>query len=155
MMKQVREQLERVEPDLIIEVDSDHFVNFFYNNLPSFCIGMAEEAEGPQESWCPMPRYTVRGNVSLAKALFRYGVHNRFDLAAAHELRLDHSLVVPLHFLNPGMVLPVVPIYTNGFASPLPPPPALPSPPGSAGGATGAAAPLPRAATGSTSGSSG
>ena len=63
LMKQVREQVEKAEPDLIIEVDSDHFVNFFYNNLPSFCIGMAEEAQGPQETWCPMPRYTVRGHV--------------------------------------------------------------------------------------------
>ncbi len=120
LMKQVGEQVEKAEPDLIIEVDSDHFVNFFYNNLPSFCIGMAEEAQGPQEDWCPMPRYTVRGHVPLAKALFQYGVHDKFDLAAAHELRLDHSLTVPLHFLNPGMRLPVVPIYTNGFASPLP-----------------------------------
>src|SRR5437870_10077709 len=68
LMKQVREQVDKAEPDLIIEVDSDHFVNFFYNNLPSFCIGMAEEAQGPQEDWCPMPRYTVRGHVPLAKA---------------------------------------------------------------------------------------
>jgi hypothetical protein len=120
LMKQVREQVDKAEPDLIIEVDSDHFVNFFYNNLPSFCIGMAEEAKGPQEDWCPMPRYTVRGHVPFAKALFQYGVHDKFDLAAAHELRLDHSLTVPLHFLNPEMRLPVVPIYTNGFASPLP-----------------------------------
>ncbi|MGB7949464.1 MAG: hypothetical protein WCH75_17390, partial [Candidatus Binatia bacterium] len=37
LMKQVREQVEKAEPDLIIEFDSDHFVNFFYNNLPSFC----------------------------------------------------------------------------------------------------------------------
>ena len=119
-MKQVRRCVDEAEPDLIIEVDSDHFVNFFYNNLPSFCIGMAEEAQGPQETWCPMPRYTVRGHVPLAKALFRHGVNAKFDFAAAHELRLDHSLVVPLHFLNPSMELPVVPIYTNGFASPLP-----------------------------------
>ncbi|MBI4487586.1 MAG: hypothetical protein HY694_00750, partial [Deltaproteobacteria bacterium] len=49
------------------------------------------------------------------------GLHAKFDLAAAHELRLDHSLVVPLHFLNPSMELPVIPLYTNGFASPLPP----------------------------------
>ena len=48
LMKQVREQVEKAEPDLIIEVDSDHFVNFFYDNLPSFCIGMAEEAKGPR-----------------------------------------------------------------------------------------------------------
>src|SRR5256885_2986181 len=73
LMKQVREQVDKAEPDLIIEVDSDHFVNFFYNNLPSFCIGMAEEAQGPQEDWCPIPRYTVRGHVPLAKALFRHG----------------------------------------------------------------------------------
>ena len=33
LMKQVREQVEKAEPDVIIEVDSDHFVNFFYNNL--------------------------------------------------------------------------------------------------------------------------
>jgi len=120
LMKQVRQYVEKAEPHVIIEVDSDHFVNFFYNNLPSFCVGMAEEAEGPQEIWCPMPRYVVRGHVPLAKALLQYGLHDNFDLASAHELRLDHSLMVPLHFLNPSMELPVIPIYTNGFASPLP-----------------------------------
>jgi len=46
LMKQFARQVEKAEPDVIIEVDSDHFVNFFYNNLPSFCIGMAEEAQG-------------------------------------------------------------------------------------------------------------
>ena len=119
-MKQVREQVEKAEPDLIIEVDSDHFVNFFYNNLPSFCVGMAEEAQGPQETWCPMPRYTVRGHVTLAKSLLCYDMNTKFDLATAHELHLNHSLMIPLHFLNPSMELPVIPIYTNGFASPLP-----------------------------------
>jgi len=67
LMKQVRQCVEKAEPDVIIEVDSDHFVNFFYNNLPSFCVGMAEEAEGPQENWCPMPRYVVKGHVPIAK----------------------------------------------------------------------------------------
>lgn len=33
LMKQVRRYVEKAEPDVIIEVDSDHFVNFFYNNL--------------------------------------------------------------------------------------------------------------------------
>ena len=120
LMKVVRGYVERAEPDVIIEVDSDHFVSFFYNNLPTFCVGMAEEAEGPQESWCPMPRYVLKGHLKLAQGLLEYGVHSGFDLAAAHELRPDHSLMVPLHFLNPGMDLPVVPLYTNGFASPLP-----------------------------------
>jgi hypothetical protein len=120
LMKRVRGYVERAEPDVIIEVDSDHFVNFFLNNMPTFCVGMADEAEGPQESWCPMPRYTLRGHVPLAQGLLRYGITHSFDLAVAHELRPDHSLMVPLHFLNPGMELPVVPLYTNGFGSPMP-----------------------------------
>ena len=67
-----------------------------------------------------MPRYTLKGHLPLAGGLLKYAVHQGFDLAAAHELRPDHSLMVPLHFLNPSMELPVVPLYTNGFASPLP-----------------------------------
>ena len=112
----------QAEPDLIIEVDSYHFVNFFYNNLPSFCVGMAEEARGPQEDWCPMPRYTVRGHVPFAQALFKYGVRDKFDLAAAHELRLDHSLTVPLHFLNPKLAVPIVPVIINTLTPPMPSP---------------------------------
>jgi len=120
LMNQVRRYVEKAAPDVIIEVDSDHFVNFFYNNMPAFCVGLAEEAEGPVESWCPMPRYVVRGHGPLARALLSYGLKSNFDLAAAEELRLDHSIVVPLHFLNPSMEIPVVPLYTNGFASPFP-----------------------------------
>lgn len=120
LMKQVRQYVERANPDVIIEFDSDHFVNFFYNNVPPFCVGLAEEAEGPQEVWCPMPRYTLKGNVPFGEGLLRFGLKSNFDLAAAHELRPDHSLMVPLHFLNPGLEIPVVPLYTNGFAYPIP-----------------------------------
>src|SRR4029078_1934994 len=66
LMKQVREQVDKAEPHVIIEVDSDHFVNFFYNNLPSFCIGMAQGPHEPQEDWRPTPRYTRRGHAPLA-----------------------------------------------------------------------------------------
>ncbi len=120
LMKQVRQYVEKAAPDVIIEVDSDHFVNFFYDNVPAFCVGLAEEAQGPQEIWCPMPQYTVRGHVPMARALLGYGLRSNFDLAAAEELRLDHSMMVPLHFLNPSMEIPVVPLYTNGFAAPTP-----------------------------------
>ena len=66
-----------------------------------------------------MPRYTCAAMCRWPRrCLIRSP--RQIDLAAAHELRPDHSLTVPLHFLNPAMGLPVVPIYTNGFASPLP-----------------------------------
>ena len=119
MFRQVRQHVEKAEPDVIIEVDSDHFVNFFYNNVPAFCLGLAEESEGPQEIWCAMS-HTFKGHVPMAQDLLSYGIGSNFDLAAAHELRLDHSIMIPLHSLNPGMEIPVVPLYVNGFAAPLP-----------------------------------
>lgn len=60
LMNDVREHLEKVEPDVIIISTSDHFTNFFFNHMPAFCIGVVDEAEGPTESDCHMPHYTVR-----------------------------------------------------------------------------------------------
>ena len=120
LMKQVREQLEAAAPDVIIEVASDHFTNFFYNNLPSYCIGLIDSAEGPAETYCEMPHKVLRSDRDLAKGLFTYCLKSNFDLAVAEELRLDHSILVPLHFLTPSMDIPVVPLYINGLAPPLP-----------------------------------
>jgi hypothetical protein len=90
-MKQVRHYVEKAEPDVIIEVDSDHFVNFFYNNLPSFCIGMAEEAHGPQEIWCPMPRYREQrpGHVEIDDGA-GYAVW-KFDWVKERDERLSYQ----------------------------------------------------------------
>ena len=120
LMKQVREQLEEAAPDVIIEFASDHFTNFFYNNLPQFCVGMIEEAEGPAETYCAMPHRVVKGHPELAKRIYGHALKSNFDLAMSQELRLDHAVLVPLHFLTPGMEIPVVPLYINGVAHPLP-----------------------------------
>ena len=120
LFKQVAGYFEAAAPDVIIELDSDHFVQFFYSNVPAFCVGLAEEAEGPEEIWVPMPKYTVKGDVKMGRGLLGYGLKSNFDLAAAGELRLDHSMMVPLHFLNPNMEIPVIPLYVNGFAAPTP-----------------------------------
>ncbi len=120
LMQQVREQLEEAAPDVIIEFASDHFTNFFYNNLPQFCVGMIEQAEGPAETYCAMPQRVVKGQPQLAKRIYGHCLKSNFDLAMSQELRLDHSVLVPLHFLTPGMEIPVVPLYVNGLAPPLP-----------------------------------
>ena len=120
LMNQMRKQLEAAEPDLIIEVASDHFTNFFYNNLPQFCVGLIEEAEGPWETYCRMPHRVVKGRPDFAIGLLKYALKSSFDLAVTEELRLDHSVLVPLHFLTPAMDIPVVPLYVNGLAPPLP-----------------------------------
>ncbi len=119
LMTAVREHVEAAEPDVIIEIATDHFTNFFYDNMPAFCLGLTEESEGPEPS-VQMPHYTVRGSPDFARALLAYGLRSNFDLAATEELLLDHSIMVPLHFLTPSMSIPVVPLYTNGIAPPFP-----------------------------------
>ncbi|MCH8108472.1 MAG: hypothetical protein IIB30_08980 [Chloroflexi bacterium] len=120
LMGEVRRRLEAAAPDVIIVVASDHFTNFFYNNLPQFCVGVVESAEGPSETYCVMPRRKIRGDTGLARGLLNHGLNAGFDLAIAQELRLDHSVVVPLHFVAPSEDIPVVPFYINGLAPPLP-----------------------------------
>ena len=67
-----------------------------------------------------MRRDPVRGHPPLARALHSFALRSSFDLASTEELLLDHSIMVPLHFLTPSMSVPVVPLYTNGIAPPFP-----------------------------------
>src|SRR5512140_3658478 len=43
---ELRGDLERAKPDVLIVVANDQFVNFFCNNVPSFFVTIAEEAKG-------------------------------------------------------------------------------------------------------------
>jgi len=120
LMGQVRKQLEAAAPDVIITVASDHFTSFFFDNLPQFCVGTFEAAAGPTESYCRMPRRVVRGVPDLARGFLKYSLESNFDLAFTEEMGLDHSVLVPLHFLVHDTNIPVVPININALAPPLP-----------------------------------
>ena len=54
--------------------------------------------------------------------MLRNGLDAGFDLAFSDELRIDHSITCPIITLRPEADLPIVPIYTNIFAPPLPQP---------------------------------
>jgi protocatechuate 4,5-dioxygenase beta chain len=43
-----------------------------------------------------------------------------FDLALVQDFEVDHSVVVPLHFMTPDMGIPVIPVFINGHIPPLP-----------------------------------
>ena len=76
LMNQMRKQLEAAEPDVIIEIASDHFTNFFYDNLPQFCLGAIEDAEGPAETYCEMPRRVMKSDPVLAKDFLRHALRS-------------------------------------------------------------------------------
>ncbi len=119
---QMRVELEASKPDALIVIAAEHFANFFMNNMPSYCMGMAEEYYGPIEDpdWLGIQRTTIPGNAELSRRLIEY-VMNDIDLAYAEEWKFDHGISVPLHFLTPRYDLPVIPVNINCQGPPLTP----------------------------------
>ena len=118
----MRRRLEAAEPDALVVVAAEHFANFFMDNMPAYCVGMADEYEGPieDEQWLAIRRRKVPGDAALSRRLIR-SVMRDIDLAYAEEWKFDHGIMVPLHFLTPRYDLPVVPVNINCQGPPLTP----------------------------------
>ena len=108
--------------EALLVVAAEHFANFFMNNMPAFCIGMADSYDGPIEdpAWLRIARTRVPGNVDLSRRLVRE-VMQTVDTAYAEEWKLDHGIMVPLHFLTPNYDLPIIPANINCQGPPLTP----------------------------------
>jgi protocatechuate 4,5-dioxygenase, beta chain len=120
-----RETLTRADPDVLVMVGSDHFHQLWLDNMPQFLVGKAPVYDANyynEEREFGLPRMTLQGHEELSAHLLRGGLDAGFDLAFSNELRLDHSITCPIITTRPQADLPVVPVYTNIFASPLPQP---------------------------------
>lgn len=120
LFREVAEHLRAVQPDVLVIFDSDHLNTFFLNNLPTISVGVTDHTSGPNDGTPGLPCYTVPVNEFVAADLFAKSMQNGFDLARTQEFEVDHSVLVPLHFLTPEMQLPIVPIFINGIVAPLP-----------------------------------
>ncbi len=120
LFAEVRQNLEAVKADALILISNDHFNTFFYDNFPLFAVGVAPETRGPNDATV-MPQYRLPVDEQLAENL-RAGLITRyFDMAVTQEFELDHSFMVPWHFLNAELRIPIVPIFVHAFSDPLPP----------------------------------
>jgi hypothetical protein len=116
-----RDSLAAAKPDLILIFDTDHYNTFFFDNFPIFAIGIDEKFVGPiDEPRGGMPVYTVPSNAKLAEYLHNHTVRAGYDVASLRDYATDHSVMVPLHFVNPGMRVPVLPFFISGHVPPLP-----------------------------------
>jgi protocatechuate 4,5-dioxygenase beta chain len=84
-----------------------------------FSIGVTARTSGPNDGTV-MPAYSVPINESLAAHIRTEGIEREFDLGITQEFELDHSFLVPLHFLTPAMGIPIVPVFLSGIVAPLP-----------------------------------
>ena len=117
-----RREIEEANPDALVVVGAEHFANFFMNNMPAFCVGMADSYEGPIEEpdWLKIDRCKIPGNADLSKRLIQE-VMQTIDVSYAEEWKFDHGIMVPLHFLTPEYDLPVIPVNINCQGPPLTP----------------------------------
>jgi len=119
-----RSLISDMSPDVIVLVASDHFHMLMTSNMPAFMIGKAPmmRAGFPNEArQFGISRSQVAGDPDLAAHLLggRDLAHG-IDFAFSDEPWLDHSFLVPLLMLTPGLDVPVVPIFSNCNAPPIP-----------------------------------
>jgi aromatic ring-opening dioxygenase catalytic subunit (LigB family) len=119
-MAALREELEEARADILVVCSNEHFTNFFLDNFPPWCIGIGDRHVGPAEGWLRIPRTTLPGHPELGRFLVGQALEAEFDPAFSEDLCLDHGVMTVLHFLNPDMRLPVVPILQNCAVPPMP-----------------------------------
>jgi catalytic LigB subunit of aromatic ring-opening dioxygenase len=111
--------LRAAAPDVLVIYTDDHFNTFFLDNFPTFAIGVAGRTSGPNDQ-TPMPSYSVAVEEALATHIRARAIADGFDISLAQAFDVDHAIMVPLHFLTPDMHIPLVPVFINGLAPPLP-----------------------------------
>lgn len=112
------------KPDVLVTIGSDHFGQWFMNNMPQFMVGKASRMQGPMpdeiSAWGLEPvDLPIQGE--LARFILKQGLNNGIDFSYSDEFIADHSFTIPLNFLRPENDLPVVPIFINLLAPPVPP----------------------------------
>ena len=116
-MDSVSTALHKFSPDLIVVFGPDHFNGFFYELMPSFCIGTA--AEGAHD-W-HLEGGPLRVPRELAVACIRYLQSRDFDVALSHQMKVDHGITIPLYKLAGALNrYDVLPVFINCAADPRP-----------------------------------
>lgn len=112
-----RKRIEAFAPDLVILFTPDHYNGFFYDVMPSFCIGMAAHAIGDFGTLAGPLLVPKELAESCAAAVLDSGV----DSAVSYRMQLDHGAAQPLEFLIGGLQkTPIIPVFINSVAAPLP-----------------------------------
>lgn len=122
-MHRMGAEIRAARPDALVVVAAEHFANFFMDNMPAYCMGMADHYEGPIEDpdWLGIAPRRFAGAPALSRRLIEAMMAD-VDLAYAEEWQFDHGIMVPLHFLLPEGDVPIIPVNINCQGPPLTPP---------------------------------
>jgi 2,3-dihydroxyphenylpropionate 1,2-dioxygenase len=105
-------------PDLCIVFYPDHFNGFFYDLMAPFCIGTAAVSVGDYGTAPGEMNVAADQAESLAAFILAQGV----DVGLSYAMRVDHGVTQPIEMLSRGQAFPpIIPIFINSAAAPLPP----------------------------------
>ena len=118
--QRVADQLHATRPDVLLMFDSDHLNTFFLDNMPMISVGVAPDTSGPNDSTPGLPPASLAIPEAFAAHVREACIDAQFDVALTQEFTVDHSILVPLHYLTPASDIPLLPVFINGLAPPLP-----------------------------------
>ncbi|MEN9986455.1 MAG: hypothetical protein RI925_1957 [Pseudomonadota bacterium] len=104
-------------PELVVVFGPDHFNGFFYDLMPSFCIGVRAAAAGDWDIGHGPLAVPEAQALDLVKAVLADDV----DVAYSYRMQADHGFTQPLELLCGSITrYPAIPVFVNGAAKPLP-----------------------------------
>ena len=123
----IREWLADEKPDVAVVVYTDHGLNFFLDQLPTFAVGAASGYQNADEGWGLTPVPAFPGDPDLSWHLIENLVENDFDVTMCQELLVDHAFAIPMQLFwpdrnqNPDQIK-AIPVCINTVQHPMPSP---------------------------------
>jgi hypothetical protein len=116
---EVASRIAAAEPDVVLVVTSEHFMNFF-EVIPSFFLNIGEASTGPEENWIGVPWRKIIGAPALGRGLLDHCYTAGVDLAWGRSCLLDHATIAPLELLRLAPTTPTLVMLMNALVSPMP-----------------------------------
>jgi hypothetical protein len=116
----VRTALEAARVDVMVMFDTDHLNTFFFDNLPIFAVGVDDVFAGPNDDVEAMPSRPMTSHRALAEHIRAACIEADFDVSSVEHYEVDHSVMVPLHFVTPRCDMPIIPVFICGHVPPWP-----------------------------------
>ena len=105
-----RTAVHAAKPSAIVVIGPDHFRNFFYDVMPSFCIGTDQISSFGDYL---TPREDLPAASTLARSLHASLQAQGFDPALSLHMGVDHGITQPYALFAPQLDVPLVPIMIS------------------------------------------
>lgn len=115
----VTRRLASLKVDTVVLIGDDHYTINGPTCIPTAMIAVGD-IQGPMEPWLGIPRRQINNNEPLALHIMQHGLSHGVDWAVSKSITLDHSCMVPFHFVvSPLPDVRTIPVYLNSGIEPV------------------------------------